>query len=471
MHRISQLSVRPTNSPEQLRSIASFTIAGRNPVTRIFFARGFSTWQCIAQMAFSKSYGSRRIMVLKLKFRLQETKYAAHGIRQIIMSVVICHRSSESNRQSPPCPETNEDTITAHSRRRAKFLQLFLQRASLNQPRVTHLASQPSLGPTRGDSMEHWTKPDQLSQSINLLNMTSASWRLNEAHHSSSSFEARYLSETGADPVGRESMRRLNVGTHSGSIDRHRTFAQDELLNNVNVPTIKKIHYLPRNYYSAPGSKHRRALFSNKGQTPSETEYDRINSDVGSEVDSSSGPEEIPVPTVIPNSPGNTKLNNWLTEVNDLAVRSGSLSVRPVAPNMTKEADQFGKRPSVTKVRVSGRRPHGLSKRKHSLRPVKSLFTNRSSEGSTESRDTADAWMEQEQSSDSAQSDKHPMQPDVSLSNAEEMSKLAHNVDSMPNGIWPETLEDHLFQSPQSPFPMHRRAPSEKHNYPSQVSD
>ncbi|KAF7233368.1 hypothetical protein EG68_05477 [Paragonimus skrjabini miyazakii] len=379
----------------------------------------------------------------------------------------------ESNRQSPPFPETNEDTITAHSRRRAKFLQLFLQRASLNQPRCTHLASQPSLGPTRGSIMEHWTKPDQLSQSINLLNMTSASWRLSEAHHSSSSFEARYLSETGAEPAGRESMRRLDVGTHSGSVDRRRTFAQDELLSNVklaNVRTIKKIHYLPRNYYSASGSKPRQAFFRNKGQTPSETEYDRINSDVGSEVDSSSGPEEIPIPTVIPNSPGTTKLNNWLTEVHDLAVRSGSLSVRPAAPNMTKEADQFGKRPSATKVRVSGRRPHGLSKRKHSLRPAKSLFTNRSSEGSTESRDTADAWMEQEQSSDSAQSDKHPVQPDVSLSNAEEMSKLAHNADSMSNGLWPETIEDHLFQSPQSPFPVHRRAPSEKHNYPPQVS-
>ncbi|KAA3679306.1 uncharacterized protein DEA37_0004298, partial [Paragonimus westermani] len=377
----------------------------------------------------------------------------------------------ESNRQSPPCPEANEDTITAHSRRRAKFLQLFLQRASLSQQPFTHLASQPSLGPMKGDSMDLWTKPDQLSKSINRLNMASASRRLNEAHHSSSSFGARYLSEASAEPAGGESMGRLDVGTHSGSVDRRRTFAQDELFSSVkpaNVGTIKKIRYLSRSYHSASGNKPRRAFFSNKGQTPSETEYDRINSDVGSEVDSSSGPEEIPIPTVIPNSPGNTKLNNWLTEAHDLAIHSGSLSVRPIAPNMSKEADQFGKRPSVTKVRVSGRRPHGLSKRKHSLRTAKSLFTNRSSEGSTESRDTADAWMEQEQSSDSVQSDKHPMQPDVSLSNAE-MSKPALNVDSMSNGMWPETLEDHLFQTPQSPFPMHRRTPSEKHNYPPHV--
>ncbi|KAF8567189.1 hypothetical protein P879_04892 [Paragonimus westermani] len=378
----------------------------------------------------------------------------------------------ESNGQSPPCPEANEDTITAHSRRRAKFLQLFLQRASLSQPRFTHLASQPSLGPMKGDSMDLWTKPDQLSKSINRLNMVSASRRLNEAHHSSSSFGARYLSEASAEPAGGESMGRLDVGTHSGSVDRRRTFAQDELLSSVkpaNVGTIKKIRYLSRSYHSASGNKPRRAFFSNKGQTPSETEYDRINSDVGSEVDSSSGPEEIPIPTVIPNPPGNTKLNNWLTEAHDLAIHSGSLSVRPVAPNMTKEADQFGKRPSVTKVRVSGRRPHGLSKRKHSLRKTKSLFKNGSSEGSTESRDTADAWMEQEQSSDSVQSGKHPIQPDLSLSNAEEMSKPAHNVESMSNGLWPETLEDHLFQTPQSPFPMHRRTPPEKLNYPPHV--
>ncbi|OON14593.1 hypothetical protein X801_09612, partial [Opisthorchis viverrini] len=351
--------------------------------------------------------------------------------------------SSVPHRKESPYVGSNEDTFTAHSRQRAKFLRLFIQRASLSQNH--HRNSQS--GPSHLPKFHRLSTTGQLSRSTNVLNLNNAysefdlaiNQEVSDVRNETEDLSANQCEPNGLPDSQPDGVRSKPTTTHT----KHPTFAS----------VSKKVYHLP-NHYRVSGGKLRVPSSFSRGQTASETEFDRLNSDVGSDIDSSSGPDDVePITTASPCAVGSAV---WFADANDRSQRPINLG-----------PDHYTSWSSIPKPRPVRRTRHpsgAVNKWLYNSRipkphlPPKDIGESGES-GSGESG-ARDVWVEQDRITDSAESLERLPQPGNSLSNAEENPRFTHGGQAIISRI-DELPDESLFTGAQSTFPGPPRAPLE----------
>ncbi|KAG5454005.1 hypothetical protein CSKR_102079 [Clonorchis sinensis] len=351
--------------------------------------------------------------------------------------------SPAPSRKESPYVGSNEDTFTAHSRQRAKFLRLFMQRASLSQNH--HRNSQS--GPSHLPKFHRLSTTSQLSRSTNVLNLNNAysecdlaiNREVSDARNETDDLSANQCEPNGLPDPQPDGVRSKPAATHA----KHPTFAS----------VSKKAYHLPNHYWVSGGKLRVPSSFS-RGQTASETEFDRLNSDVGSDIDSSSGPDDVE--PITPASPCAVGSAVWFADANDRAQRPINLG-----------PDHYTSWSSIPKPRPVRRTRHpsgAVNKWLYSSRipkphlPPKDIGESGES-GSGESG-ARDVWVEQDRITDSAESLERLPQPGNSLSNAEENARFTHGGQAIISRI-DELPDESLFAGAQPTFPGPPRAPLE----------
>ncbi|CAL8070428.1 unnamed protein product [Calicophoron daubneyi] len=204
--------------------------------------------------------------------------------------------------------EREEDTVTTHSRQRAKFLRLFLHRASVyHNQRAAYY--DPSMNLSSGGRSQrlhsHFAKLTDSSglcaSSVPLIfpwmdhhtNTATDSAGRAAAAAGYNNAVTEHCSRFDVSPTAHQSHVKGDMDGTGISSSLHNRRSSGSLLLSHGVTTIPRTQ---KSYWSAT-KKSGTFLSVARGQTASETEYDRINSDVGSDVASSSGPDEISPPT------------------------------------------------------------------------------------------------------------------------------------------------------------------------------
>ncbi|CAH8471028.1 unnamed protein product [Schistosoma haematobium] len=259
---------------------------------------------------------------------------------------------SEFKNKSYECIN-KDDTITVFNRQRAKYLRLFLQRAfHLQHPRVVINSNH-----TDTDMLE----PDcvVLNSKWSNENPKYSGKYVHSSKNPDINFKPSNQRISSLNPTNKSCLKSTpkifynwsEANSLSGNInDRSQTTPTTDVTNSQDAVThsskrhmkqyIGPVNGFVRNVYShshySSKNESQDTNMNGRGQTASETEYfDRINSDLGSDADSSSCPDEVESPS----QPRENELRNW----------QHSNSVLDVNPDA---AEKFH---TVNKKQVSGR--------------------------------------------------------------------------------------------------------------------
>nr|CAH8832474.1 unnamed protein product [Trichobilharzia regenti] len=228
-----------------------------------------------------------------------------------------------------------DDTITVYNRQRAKYLRLFLQRACHSQHQQQLQQARLMMIPpeqTDTDMMESETvllNNNNNKRSLTNLkhpNKYTSTYTNNDMNFKSSNHRISSLTFTNKSCLKSSSQKVFyncfEANSSSGNVNNRITTTTDisnsqsstihESRRNMNRfmdPISGFVHdTYSHSHYFTKDEQHDTNM-NTRGQTASETEYfDRINSDLGSDVDSSSCPDEVEAPS--PPTCGN-KLPHW----------------------------------------------------------------------------------------------------------------------------------------------------------------
>ncbi|CAH8834356.1 unnamed protein product [Trichobilharzia szidati] len=228
-----------------------------------------------------------------------------------------------------------DDTITVYNRQRAKYLRLFLQRACHSQhQQQQHQQLQQArlmLPPEQTDTDMMESETVLLNNKRSLTNNKhsnkyTSTYTNGDLNFKSSNHRISSLTFTNKSCLKSSSQKVFyncfEANSSSGNVNNRVTTTTDisnsqsstvhESRRNMNRfmdPITGFVHdTYSHSHYFTKGEQHDTNM-NTRGQTASETEYfDRINSDLGSDVDSSSCPDEVEAPS--PPTCGN-ELPNW----------------------------------------------------------------------------------------------------------------------------------------------------------------
>ncbi|XP_018644716.1 putative homeodomain transcription factor (phtf) [Schistosoma mansoni] len=270
---------------------------------------------------------------------------------------------SEFKNKSYECIN-KDDTITVFNRQRAKYLRLFLQRAfHLQHPRVVINSNQTDTDMLESDSVvldSKWSNenskysgnyiPSSNNPDINFKPSNQRVSSLNSTNKSclkSTSPKVFYNWSEAKSLSG-------NTNDHSQTTPTTDITNSQDAVTHAPKRHMKQyfgpVNGFVRNVYSHSHyfskNESQDANMNGRGQTASENEYfDRINSDLGSDADSSSCPDEVESPS----QPRENELRNWQHS-------NSMLDVNPDA------AEKFR---TVNKKQVSGRSDYHSCISKH----------------------------------------------------------------------------------------------------------
>ncbi|CAH8441128.1 unnamed protein product [Schistosoma turkestanicum] len=275
------------------------------------------------------------------------------------------------------CPEfknksyeyiNKDNTITMFNRQRAKYLRLFLQRAShLQHPRVVINPTQTDTDMLESDSaaildnklsnvnLKYSNKyistsknPDinfkPCNQRLSLLNSTNKSCLKSTSPKVFYDWsEANCMPGSISDRSPTTSPTATIDLTNSQDAVNHASQRNMKQYIDPNNGFVRDI-YSHSHYFSKNESQY--ANMNARGQTASETEYfDRINSDLGSDVDSSSCPDEVESPS---QPSRENELQNWQhsNPILDVTVDTAN---KPQALNKDQVSRRFDYRSRISK--------------------------------------------------------------------------------------------------------------------------
>ncbi|KAH8851752.1 homeodomain transcription factor 2 [Schistosoma japonicum] len=234
----------------------------------------------------------------------------------------------EFKNKSYDCINKYDDTITVFNKQRAKYLRLFLQRASnLQQPRTFtnpshtdtdiiesesvilnnkrlngNLKNSGKYIPLPADVDINFKSFNQRSSSSNFANIGCLKSTAKKAFYNWS--EANSLFGNINNWSTTTATTTTDIANSQGSFRVPRR-NMNQYINPIGG--FSRDAYSHPHYFSKDESHD--TNMNTRGQTASETEYfDRINSDLGSDIDSSSCPDEVESPS---QHPCNNELQNW----------------------------------------------------------------------------------------------------------------------------------------------------------------
>ncbi|CAI2724350.1 unnamed protein product [Schistosoma spindalis] len=270
---------------------------------------------------------------------------------------------SEFKNKSYECIN-KDDTITVFNRQRAKYLRLFLQRAfHLQHPRVVINSNHTDTDVLEPDSVvlnSKWSNENSKYLGKYVLPSKNPDINFKPSNQRISSLNSINKSCLKSTPT-KIFYNWTEANSLSGNInDRSQTTPTTDVTNSQDAVTHSSNRHMKQ--YIGPVNGFVRDMYSHshyfsknesqdtnmngRGQTASETEYfDRINSDLGSDADSSSCPDEVESPS----QPRENELRNW----------QHSNSVLDMNPDA---AEKFQ---TVSKKQVSGRSDHHSCISKH----------------------------------------------------------------------------------------------------------
>ncbi|CAH8470615.1 unnamed protein product [Schistosoma rodhaini] len=270
---------------------------------------------------------------------------------------------SEFKNKSYECIN-KDDTITVFNRQRAKYLRLFLQRAfHLQHPRVVINSNQTDTDMLESDSVvldSKWSNENSKYSGTYIPSSNNPDTNFKPSNQRVSS-----LNSTNKSCLKSTSPKVFYNWTETKSLsgntnDRSQTTPTTDITNSQDAVThapkrhmkqyFGPVNGFVRNVYSHSHyfskNESQDANMNGRGQTASENEYfDRINSDLGSDADSSSCPDEVESPS----QPRENELRNWQHS-------NSMLHVNPDA------AEKFR---TVNKKQVSGRSDYHSCISKH----------------------------------------------------------------------------------------------------------
>ncbi|CAH8462263.1 unnamed protein product [Schistosoma rodhaini] len=270
---------------------------------------------------------------------------------------------SEFKNKSYECIN-KDDTITVFNRQRAKYLRLFLQRAfHLQHPRVVINSNQTDTDMLESDSVvldSKWSNENSKYSGNYIPSSNNPDINFKPSNQRVSS-----LNSTNKSCLKSTSPKVFYNWTETKSLsgntnDRSQTTPTTDITNSQDAVThapkrhmkqyFGPVNGFVRNVYSHSHyfskNESQDANMNGRGQTASENEYfDRINSDLGSDADSSSCPDEVESPS----QPRENELRNWQHS-------NSMLDVNPDA------AEKFR---TVNKKQVSGRSDYHSCISKH----------------------------------------------------------------------------------------------------------